>query len=117
VAGPFLKEVFENLLTNAVQHNNSENSWVKVKISEYNRENKDYLKLDFIDNGRGIPNNIKDKIFSQGFKGQQTTNGMGIGLSLVKTILEAYNGNIWVKNRVEGNYKEGSIFSIILPKA
>jgi signal transduction histidine kinase len=41
---------------------------------------------------------------------------MGIGLSLVKTIVEAYNGAIWVTNRVENNYKKGSIFSIILPR-
>mgnify|MGYP006277558379 CR=1 FL=1 len=116
IAGPFLKDVFENILINAIQHNESENPCVSIKIREYEKDTEAYLRFDFKDNGRGIPDNIKEKIFTNSFKSNLTSSGMGIGLSLVKTIVEAYNGAIWVTNRVENNYKKGSIFSIILPK-
>jgi len=117
VAGPFLKDVFENILINAIQHNESEKPCVSIRISKYDKGSKPFLRFDFKDNGRGIPNNIKEKIFTNSYKTKYTSTGMGIGLSLVKTIVKAYNGEIWVKNRVKDNHEKGSIFSIILPRA
>ncbi|MFX1346972.1 MAG: ATP-binding protein, partial [Promethearchaeota archaeon] len=42
--------------------------------------------------------------------------GMGIGLSLVKKIIESYNGKIWVENRIKNNYEQGSNFVILIPE-
>ena len=40
---------------------------------------------------------------------------MGIGLSLVKKIIESYNGKIWVENHVENDYTQGSNFIVEIP--
>ncbi|TFF98652.1 MAG: PAS domain-containing sensor histidine kinase, partial [Promethearchaeota archaeon] len=114
IAGPFLRDVFENILLNALQHNESENPFVEIKIIDYD---KNFLKFEFIDNARGIPDILKEKIFNPNYKSKYESSGMGIGLSLVNTIVNAYNGKIWVKDRVEGDYQKGSIFSMLLPKA
>ena len=42
---------------------------------------------------------------------------MGIGLSLVKKIVEIFNGMIWVEDKVKGDYSRGSKFILLLPKA
>ncbi len=39
---------------------------------------------------------------------------MGIGLSLVKKIIESYHGKIWVKNRIENDYRQGIYFIIVI---
>jgi len=41
---------------------------------------------------------------------------MKFGLSLVKKILTSYNGEIWVENKVQGDYSKGSIFIILIPE-
>lgn len=42
---------------------------------------------------------------------------MGLGLSLVKLIIEKYNGQIWVENKIKGDITKGSNFIILLPNA
>jgi PAS domain S-box-containing protein len=115
LAGDFLEDAFENILINAIQHNISKNPYIEVKVRKMKGIDKKRVQIDFIDNGIGIPKHMREKIFSRGYKVNQTSRGMGIGLSLVKKIIKAYRGKIWVESRVKGNPKKGSIFSIILP--
>jgi signal transduction histidine kinase len=42
---------------------------------------------------------------------------MGLGLSLVKKIVESYNGDIWVEDRVKGDHEQGSNFVVLLQEA
>jgi len=53
----------------------------------------------------------------QGYKKDNHVRGMGIGLSLVKKIIESYNGKIWVENRIDYNYSQGSNFVVEIPEA
>ena len=41
---------------------------------------------------------------------------MGIGLSLVKTIIDSYEGKIWVEDKVKGDYTKGSNFILLIPE-
>lgn len=113
MASPLLKDVFENIIINGIKHNLSDKKRVKVEISKLNLSDKTFVKFDFIDNGVGIPDNIKSKIFTRDHQSNVPSKGMGIGLSLVKKIIETYNGLIKVKD----NLPKGSIFSVILPIA
>lgn len=51
-ADEFLLDVFENILNNAVKHNNSEVVEIKIKISKLQKDDGNFLKIEFIDNGR-----------------------------------------------------------------
>jgi len=55
-------------------------------------------------------------IFQRAFNTNKTVSGMGIGLSLVKKIIETYNGQIWVEDRVKGEYSKGSKFIVLIPE-
>jgi len=115
-ANEFLLDVFENILNNAVKYN--ENLLIKIDISISNviLNKNGYVKLEFIDNGIGIPDDRKEIIFQKGFKNFKGVKGMGIGLSLVKTLVERYNGKIWIEDRVKGDYSKGSKFILLIPE-
>ncbi len=48
------------------------------------------------------------------YKKDRSIGGMGIGLSLVKTIINSYNGQVWLENRIIGDHTKGSNFIILL---
>jgi signal transduction histidine kinase len=56
-------------------------------------------------------------IFQKGHKKDKNVRGMGIGLSLVKKIIESYNGEIWVENRIQNDKSQGSNFIMLIPEA
>ena len=60
---------------------------------------------------------MKDKVFQRAFIKDKTVSGMGLGLSLVKKIIEKYNGLIWVEDKNKGDFTKGSNFIIIIPEA
>ncbi len=115
LADDFLIEVFENILINAIKHNNSDLIEVNVKVSKVSEEDLSFLKIEFIDNGIGIPDNRKDLIFQRGFNEGKSVSGMGLGLVLVKVILNRYNAKIKVENKDPNDFSKGSNFIIIIP--
>ncbi len=116
-ANSLLQDVFENLLINAVVHNKNKIIKISIRISELNRGKKKYLKMEFIDNGVGIDDEIKRNIFK--LKNRSPNNGksMGFGLFLVKNLVDSYKGKIWVEDNVKGNFSKGSNFILLIPKA
>ncbi len=70
-----------------------------------------YIELIVSDNGPGIPDSIKDKIFQPFFTTKPTGQGTGLGLSLSYDIVKAHGGEL----RVESKEGEGTLFSIQLP--
>lgn len=100
-----LDSVFRNLVTNSIKHGNS------TKIDIIISYDNEMCKIRFIDNGTGIPDKIKNKIFDEGFvygkKGHT-----GIGLHIVKNAIERYGGSI----SVEDSETNGAVFLISLKK-
>ena len=74
-------------------------------------------RVEFIDNGIGVPDESKAAIFQKGYKKDSKVRGLGMGLSLVKKIVEIYNGKIWIEDKVLGDYSQGSIFVLQIPEA
>ncbi|MHA1104881.1 MAG: response regulator [Promethearchaeota archaeon] len=111
-----LLDVFENILINAINHNENLNVEILIKISEEDLNDISYIKLEFIDNGIGIEASRKDLIFTRGTKENNFSGGMGIGLSLVKRILNSCKGEIRVEDRFKGDHTKGSNFIILIPK-
>ncbi|MFX0002319.1 MAG: ATP-binding protein [Promethearchaeota archaeon] len=114
-ANNLLLDVFENILINAVRYNDKSNIEIIIDISKEQKEDKNYIKMEFKDNGVGISDYRKISIFERGSRKSRKSKGMGLGLSLVKKIIDIYQGDIWVEDRVKGDYKQGSNFIILIP--
>jgi len=111
-----IRDVFENILINAIKHNKSSNPEINVRISKEQIESISYLKMEFQDNGVGIKDTRKVKIFQRGYGKNNSVYGMGLGLSLVKKIIENYNGEIWIEDRVTGDHSKGSNIVLLIPE-
>jgi len=108
VGNDLLPEVFENLLSNAVQHNDSPEPTVAVSA----RVDGDEAVVEVADDGPGIDEAMRDAIFEKGEKGFDSP-GTGFGLYLVRELVASYDGAIDVRNRPEG----GAAFTVRLPLA
>ncbi|MHA1726539.1 MAG: sensor histidine kinase, partial [Promethearchaeota archaeon] len=116
MANALIEEVFENILDNAVKHN--ENLIVEVKIiisREVNTKQKKYIKIQIKDNGIGIENSRKKVIFSRKYSDDKKIDGRGLGLSLAKYIIEKIKGKVWVEDNVAGDFSKGSNFILLIP--
>ncbi|KKM98825.1 hypothetical protein LCGC14_1154030 [marine sediment metagenome] len=116
-ANGLLLDVFENLLMNAVVHNENPKIEIFIDITMEDMENKKFIKMEFKDNGIGISDFRKKSIFEKGIRKDKRSKGMGLGLSLVKKIMDSYHGKIWVENKVKGDSSKGSNFIVLIPTA
>ncbi|KKK44364.1 MAG: Signal transduction histidine kinase [Candidatus Lokiarchaeum sp. GC14_75] len=116
-ANELLYDVFDNLLINAITYNNNSNIEILIKITKVIKNKINYIKFLFQDNGIGIAKDKKDLIFHERSKKEKGSKGLGFGLTLVKKIINNYNGEIWVEDKVSGNCSHGSNFIILIPEA
>ncbi len=114
-ANELLFDVFENILNNAIKHNNNQKIIVLIYIVKQESEKGTYFRFEFKDNGKGIPEHLKDQIFLRSFQKDRIIGGMGLGLSLVKKIIENYGGKIWVEDKFKGDPSKGSNFILTIP--
>ena len=115
-ANELLEDVFDNLLINAVLHNDNPQVKILISVSQERKKDKKFVKIKFIDNARGIEDRLKETIFIRNPVNIKSKHGMGLGLSLVKKIVDFFDGKIWIANRIENNHTKGSIFIVELPK-
>jgi PAS domain S-box-containing protein len=115
-ANEFLYDIFEIILRNSMKYNSNPVIEIEVKFSKQQTEGITNLKLEFIDNGIGVIDDMKETIFQRVFQEDQSVTGIGLGLSVVRKILQYYNGHIWVEDKVKGDYTKGSNFIIIIPE-
>ena len=84
-----LVRIVNNLINNAIQAcEEVEQPQIRVTITK----DKKSILLVVVDNGKGIPKNLQDRIFEPTFTTK--TSGMGLGLSMVKSIIETYDGSV-----------------------
>jgi signal transduction histidine kinase len=106
-----IKQVVVNLFSNAIKYSKD-----NCKISFEFFETKDSTGFFIKDNGVGIPKEELPYIFERFYRADKSRNrltgGTGIGLTIVKSIVEAHGGRI----SVESNMNEGSKFTVTLPK-
>ncbi len=115
-ANELLLDVFENVLINAVKHNENLSVEIAIKISKKKENQISCVKIEFIDNGTGIEDSRKASIFTRASPDNNYIGGMGIGLSLVKRISDNYKGQIRVEDSIKGDHTKGSNFIILIPE-
>ncbi len=101
-----LKTVLNNLVRNAVVH--GETDRVDIMIEKVNG----YCEIRIADYGKGIPDEIRDKVFEEGFA-YGDTGKTGLGLYIVKKVVERYGGRISIEN----NPPKGTVFVLRIPSA
>jgi K+-sensing histidine kinase KdpD len=114
-ANTLLEDIFDNLILNAIQHNDNTQIEVIVKISSYLKNQNKYLKIEFLDNACGINNSLKQDIFLRARINNKGVKRIGLGLTLVKKLIELFNGEIWVEDRIKEDCSKGSNFVVLLP--
>jgi PAS domain S-box-containing protein len=101
--------VFNNIISNAVQYRDTrkEDSYLKIDILVDAKR----AILRFSDNGIGIPEEYVDKIFKMFFRANADSKGSGLGLYIVKGVLEKLEGSVSVQSRIG----EGTTFNFEIP--
>lgn len=107
LADDLLESVFRNLLNNAVVHNDTDLPSITVSATV----TEERTRVRVADNGPGIPDERKDELFERGRKGLDS-DGTGIGLYLVRTLVDRYGGDVWVEDADTG----GSAFVVELER-
>ena len=102
------KQVFQNLIQNAIKYNGKEHGTIEIGAVEKEHHFEFFVK----DNGMGIAPVYFDRIFKVFTKLESNNSSSGIGLSIVKKIVQFYNGEIWLESQPE----IGTTFYFTLPK-
>lgn len=113
-----LNQVFLNILMNAIQsiekEKNSNDGSYKGKIEISTKEENDNLIVKIQDNGAGINETDKKKIFQAGFTTKKVGEGTGLGLAICKKIIEKHNGKISFDSNIKKGVKS-TVFTILIP--
>ena len=115
-ANELFLNVIENLFINAIKYNTNPKIEIEVEISPAKKNGMDYVKIEFKDNGIGVSDQRKKSIFKTPLRKEGITEGMGLSLLLVKKILDSYNAEIWVEDRIIEDPSKGSNFIILIPE-
>jgi signal transduction histidine kinase len=113
-AEDLLEEIFINLFSNSVKYTDSSEVKIDVLIKDYFIGEAKYWMINISDYGKGIQDSTKKDLFERFYS---KAKGSGLGLSIVRTLVERYKGKIWVGDRVYQDYTKGTTFGMIFPAA
>jgi PAS domain S-box-containing protein len=114
IANDLLKDVFSNLIGNAIKHTTGP-VVIDIGFDKITRDQNKCYQVTVSDNGPGISDELKKKIFSRFQRGETKATGRGLGLYLIKKLVDDFHGKVWVEDRVPGDRTKGSRFVVILP--
>ncbi|MEQ8583743.1 MAG: response regulator [Marinoscillum sp.] len=106
-----ISHVLSNLLSNAIKYSSTREKQL-IKITAYDQENETVIQVK--DNGVGFDTEYSNKLFKifQRLHNEDEFEGTGVGLAIVKRIINRHNGRVWA----EAILDEGATFSISLPR-
>lgn len=107
-----IEQVISNLINNSLEFISKEKGIIEVSVNEDNKS----IIFSVKDNGKGIPKEYQEQIFKKFYQidtsERRTHEGVGLGLSISKGIVEGLGGDIWIKNGEE----HGTNFCFSVPK-
>jgi signal transduction histidine kinase len=108
-----LKDAFGNIVSNAIKHSTGP-LVIGVSLVMVLQEGNEHCRVSIEDNGPGIPDDMKEKVFDRSMRGGTKVSGHGLGLYLVKRLVEDQGGKVWVEDRIPGDCSKGARFVIVL---
>jgi signal transduction histidine kinase len=103
-----LTQVFQNLVSNAIQHTQGG----EIQVKAWRTDPGSSVRCSVTDNGRGIPEDRLEKVFEK-LETDGDKGGMGLGLAIVKQFVEAHGGQVTVESKLGA----GSTFTFTIPGA
>ncbi len=104
---PCIEEVLSNLISNAIKFS-PEGGEIGVEILDEGK----HLCIKVVDSGPGVPDEYKEDIFNRFRRIGGRSSGRGLGLAIVRRIVELHSGEVWV----EDNSPHGAVFCVRIPK-
>lgn len=104
-ADGLLDSLFENVIRNAIQHNDQDTPQVSITTES----TAETVQIRIADNGPGIPKPIREQVFEEEVMGQES-GGSGLGLHLVRELVTRYNGDIEIRE----NLPRGTVVVVTL---
>lgn len=105
-----ISQVFQNLISNSIKYMDKSKGYIKIGC----KDEKSFWKFSVADNGPGIGKKYYEKVFKifQTLGVRDDKESTGVGLSVVKKIIELYGGKIWLESKVG----KGTTFFFTIPK-
>ena len=116
LANALLKGLFYNLLSNACKYGLSKP--VNIKVDGLEQNGRMWWRVAIEDHGKGIPDEMKTRLFKR-FDQLDTSHaaeGHGLGLSVVRELVRHYGGRVWVEDRVPGDHGQGTRVVVLMPQ-
>ncbi len=111
-ADSLVYQIFMNLIGNSIKF-----AGTKAVIEISVKDSGDMVEVIVVDNGPGIPDEVKPLIFDRFKRGKTTKSGKGLGLFIARALVEGYGGRIWVTDNVQGKQDPGTAMHFTLKKA
>ncbi|HMK47889.1 MAG TPA: GAF domain-containing sensor histidine kinase, partial [Methanocella sp.] len=117
-ANELLLDVFLNLISNAIKHSDEAKPLiVDVRVEPAIEKGHAYYRCVVEDNGPGMPDALKSRLFRRFRGGENRAESRGLGLYMVRTLVEGYRGQVSVEDRTPGDWTQGSKIIVMLPAA
>jgi signal transduction histidine kinase len=123
MANDLLPDLLHNMLMNAIKFDLHEVVNLEISLKESTDQaaghGRGFWTVSIADHGPGIPDERKRHIFQGVPKPgpNEPARGMGLGLSIVRSLVDLYGGKVWVEDREQGHHEKGSVFFVQFPKA
>jgi len=109
-----LRQVFNNLIINASHAvENEPDGQIIIRSEIASKVTGKYVDIMFIDNGVGIPDDIRDSLFDPYVSSK--AKGSGLGLAIVKRIVEEHSGSVWTNDADTNHKQSGTEMHLRLP--
>jgi len=114
LANELLRDVFSNIIGNAIKHSTGPLA-INVQDDEVRENDRIYYRVAIEDNGPGIPDELKSTLLERDMQGKKKASGKGLGLYLIKALVDDYGGKVWIEDCLTGDHTKGSRFVVMLP--
>ncbi|MCM2466856.1 PAS domain S-box protein [Methanoculleus oceani] len=112
LADNLLSTVFTNLIGNSVKFGGPD---VEIVVRAEERDGEVLVSVE--DDGPGVPDDVKEKLFHRFERGKARGKGDGLGLYICRTVIERYGGRIWIEDCVPDRPEDGAAFRFTLKRA
>jgi PAS domain S-box-containing protein len=117
-ANELLKDVFMNLVGNAIKHSDpGKPLHIDIAAGARTENGRKYCLVTVADDGPGIPDDVKKELKDRLAKDKPQSIGKGFGLYLARMLIKDYEGSLSLEDRVPGDYSQGTRFIVWLPAA